>query len=426
MEAAPSSLDREQTVALGEQIAEHAAHIDAATHRLLTDIRAFDRSGGWHTQGTRSCADWLSWRLGWDGGRAREHVRVANRLGELPLLDEALRRGELSYSKIRAMVRVATAANEALLLEDATYSTGSQLETICRKYASVARRNRQTREADDAVRTIAKHDREDGMVSITVVLHPEEAAAVWEALTRVAREREEGARFCRTDALVQLAEGVLRGDRPERSSTELIVTVAADVLDGSNPAALQVAATSDGTAVSAETARRLACDCGVVHITEDVHGVPLSIGRKTRSIPCSIKRALTKRDRCCRFPGCSNRVYLHGHHITHWANGGATALDNLVLTCDFHHRFLHEYGYCVVLGPDQQPRFYDPRGRLVQAVPESRPPSSLGLPSIRRMNAPLNITAKANAPHWDGEPVNYDWVIEDLCRKDPAPDPTRH
>ncbi len=418
MEAAPSGLDREATHALGEQIAEHAAHIDAATHRLLTDIRAFDQSDGWGRQGARTCAEWLSWRLGWDGGRAREHVRVANRLGELPLIDDALRRGELSYSKVRAMVRVATVANEAQLLVDAKCSTGTQLETICRKFASVSRRNRPTREEDAMLRAITKHDRDDGTVSINVVLHPEEAAVVWEALTKVAREREACARFCRADALVQLAEGVLRGDRPERSPTELIVTVAADVLDRSNPEALQVATAGDGTAVSAETARRLACDCGVVHVTEDEHGTPLSVGRKTRSIPSSLKRALVKRDRCCRFPGCGNRVYVHGHHITHWANGGETALTNMILLCNFHHRFVHEYGYRVVLDPDQAPTFFDPRGRVVAAVPESRPPPMLGFPAIHRMNGPLEITPTTNAPRWDGAPVDYDWVVEGLCRED--------
>jgi hypothetical protein len=416
MDAAPTILDRDATDALGEQIAEHAAHIDAATHRLLTDIRVFDQSGGWHRQAARTCDEWLSWRLGWDGGRSREHVRVATRLGELPLIDDALRRGELSYSKVRAMVRVATAANEALLLEAAKYSTGTQLETICRKYGSVSRRSRPTREEDAVLRTIAKHDRDDGMISINVVLHPEEAALVWEALTKVAREREEGARFCRTDALVQLAEGVLRGDRPDRSPTELVVTVAADVLDGSNPDALQVATTSDGTAVSAETARRLACDCGVVYMTEDEHGTPLSVGRKTRSIPSTIKRAMIKRDRCCRFPGCGNRIYMEGHHLKHWADGGETALKNIVSLCSFHHRFVHEYGYRVALDANEDPTFFDPRGRIVKAVPESRPPPGLGWPAIKRMNA----------PHWDGDPVNYDLVIEDLCRKDPAPDPAMH
>ena len=121
---------------LGERIATHAAHLDAATHTLLTDLREFDSAGGWYKQGAHSCAEWLSWRVGWNMGTAREHLRVARRLAELPLIDDALRRGAISYVKVRAITRVATSANEATLLTDAQYSTGSQLERICRKYAA--------------------------------------------------------------------------------------------------------------------------------------------------------------------------------------------------------------------------------------------------------------------------------------------------
>jgi len=90
-------LSRTETEALGERIAEHAAHLDAATHRLLADLRAFDRARGWYAQGARSCGEWLAWRIGWSPSTAREHARVAQRLGELPLVDDALRRGEVSY-----------------------------------------------------------------------------------------------------------------------------------------------------------------------------------------------------------------------------------------------------------------------------------------------------------------------------------------
>src|SRR5215510_2296111 len=124
---------------LGERIAEMAAHLDAAMHRLLTDLREFDQRGGWHRQGAATCAHWLAWRVGWDLVTAREHVRVARKLGEVPVIDEALRRGEVSYSKVRAMARVATPANEVLLLEYAKLMTASQLEHLCRKYALVLR-----------------------------------------------------------------------------------------------------------------------------------------------------------------------------------------------------------------------------------------------------------------------------------------------
>ncbi len=402
--------------ALGEQIAEQAAHLDAATHRLLTDLRAFDESGAWYAQGAQTCAKWLVWRLGWDGSRAREHVRVAKRLASLPLIDDALRLAEVSYCKVRAMTRVATPANEALLLQDAKYSTGTQLEAICRKFASVYRDTRRHPDEDTVVRTVTTRDRDDGMVTLSAVLHPEEAGLVWEALTKLARDRD--ARFCRADALVDLAQQVVRGTSVDRSPTELVVTVAAEALAGGDDVAMPIALIGDGTVVSAETVRRLACDCGRVEVHEDDHGTPLSVGRKTRSIPSSLKRALLRRDQCCRFPGCSNRVFLEGHHLKHWANGGETALDNIVSLCGYHHRFVHEYGYRMEL-LDGEPRFFNPFGLLVRDVPEPPRPADLGWATLTRMNRPIAITPATNTPRWDGAPVNYDWAVEDLCRLDP-------
>src|SRR5216117_2255021 len=101
---------------LGDEIAELAAHLDAATGRLLDLIREFDARGGWGN-GFRSCAHGLSWRVGLDLGAARERVRVARALGTLPLLAGALSRRELSYAKVRALTRVATAETEARLLD---------------------------------------------------------------------------------------------------------------------------------------------------------------------------------------------------------------------------------------------------------------------------------------------------------------------
>src|ERR1700743_2149500 len=124
---------------LGERIAEQAAHFDAALHRLLTDLRAFDERGGWRAQGALSCAHWLSWRVGWDLVTARERVRVARKLAEFSLIDNALRRGEVSYARVRALRRVATPANEPLLLDHARLMTASHLEKLCRKYAMVQR-----------------------------------------------------------------------------------------------------------------------------------------------------------------------------------------------------------------------------------------------------------------------------------------------
>src|SRR5678810_438685 len=96
-------LSMEEIAAMGDRIAETAALIDIATHRFLTQLREFDRVDGWHRAGALSCAHWLSWRVGMDLGAAREKVRVAKRLAELPVIDAALARGEISYAKVRAM-----------------------------------------------------------------------------------------------------------------------------------------------------------------------------------------------------------------------------------------------------------------------------------------------------------------------------------
>ena len=129
-----AALDR-----LGDEIAELSSHLDAATARLLDLIREFDARGGWNG-GFRSCAAWLSWRVGLDLGAARERVRVARALGTLPLLAEALARGELSYAKVRALTRVATPETEARLLGVGRAGTAAHVERIVRGWRRVDRR----------------------------------------------------------------------------------------------------------------------------------------------------------------------------------------------------------------------------------------------------------------------------------------------
>ena len=116
---------------LGDEIAELSAHLEAATARLLDLIREFDARGGWNT-GVRSCAAWLSWRVGLAPGAAREKVRVARALGTLPRLAQALARGELSYAKVRELTRVATPETEERLLAVGRAGTAEHVERIVR------------------------------------------------------------------------------------------------------------------------------------------------------------------------------------------------------------------------------------------------------------------------------------------------------
>ena len=117
----------------------------------------------------------------------------------------------------------------------------------------------------------------------------------------------------------------------------------------------------DGPRVTAVTSRRISCDSTIVKIKEDKNGEPLSIGRRSRSIPPPMRRALRIRDGGCRFPGCTNTRFVDGHHIKHWADGGDTSLDNLVLLCRHHHHLVHEGGFACEKSADGEVYFKDQR-----------------------------------------------------------------
>ena len=146
--------------------------------------------------------------------------------------------------------------------------------------------------------------------------------------------------------------------------------------------------------------------------------MPLSIGRKTRTIPTAINRALQLRDRTCRFPGCTHSRYVDGHHIEHWANGGETALSNLILLCSAHHTLLHEGGCRVEANSAHGWDFFDHRNRLIEVQPARATPTTVGerrgLAALQDAHAALAITANTNASKWTGEPIDYAKCIDYL------------
>ena len=120
----------------------------------------------------------------------------------------------------------------------------------------------------------------------------------------------------------------------------------------------------DGTRVSYETSRRLTCDAALVAVSHSRDGSVLGAGRRTRTISPALRRALEARDRGCRFKGCGLR-FTDAHHVRHWADGGETALGNLLLLCAYHHRLVHEEGWKVEWwGRERLPAFIDPRGQV--------------------------------------------------------------
>jgi hypothetical protein len=369
--------DREQ---LGEEIAMLSVQIDVAMHRLLIKLREFDEAEGWWAGGFASCAHWLSWRVGWDLVTARERVRVARKLPELPRIAAAFEAGTVSYSQVRAMTRVATAGNEDILLHYARHMPAAQLDRLCRSYASCKQVER-THADDMERRTYASmRDLPEGMARIQIDLPVDQARRLWAAMNQAGKDLD-GKPFDRAGGAVQIAEAYLRGANVDRSPTEVIMTVPAASLRGADDVT-QAATYPDGTCMAPETARRLACDAGVVTMVEDEQGEVLDVGRRTRTIPASIKRALLRRDGRCRFPGCQNRQFVDGHHLHHWADGGATSLANLVSLCSKHHRFVHEHHWTVELDDQQQPTFRNSRGSVVrdQAPRAEHRPLSLPQP----------------------------------------------
>jgi hypothetical protein len=149
----------------------------------------------------------------------------------------------------------------------------------------------------------------------------------------------------RADALVRMAESALKGGGRDARSAEhyqVVIHVDAESLSAGAAGRAEV---EGGPPLAVETIRRLGCDASVVGVIEEGQGHPLSVGRRTRSIPPSIRRALRSRDESgCQFPGCTYDKYLDAHHIEHWAEGGKTELSNLVTLCRWHHRLVHEGG----------------------------------------------------------------------------------
>ena len=496
---------------LGERIAELAAGINAAESRMMALLADFDRRGGWK-DGFGSCAEWLAWKIGITIGPARERVRAARALENLPRTADALREGTISYAKVRALTRVATPASEAELLEFARAGSAARLERMVRMWRKLSRDEELTAEqARHRSRTFSVFVDGDGMYVVKGRLEPEVGAvlmraveAASDALFRREGDARAGAGIARSvrrdagdarpepkrrraDAVGLLAERALaagfggselgdelktrshddgprgeaplsqddallaRGDAPQsrsdapqseddapqsrddapqsedepqtrsrenwqpRPRTE--TRASRGVESGTRAERYQVmvhcdAATLaaegepgrsdlDGIRVSAETSRRMACDAAVVAMVHAKNGSLLkdssllNVGRRTRTIPPHIRRALEERDRGCRFPGCGCR-FTEAHHVKHWADGGETSLRNTLLLCRRHHRAVHEGRVKVSVNRDGTVLFFTPSGKMLADAPKrvertdaprqwgwEDPPKHRGAPSTR-------------------------------------------
>ena len=462
-------------VRLGDEIAKLAAHIDAATYRLLVLIREFDQRGGWET-GFKTCAHWLSWRTDIAHGPAREKVRVARALEQLPRLSGMMQRGELSYSKARALTRVATPENEAELMDFAGAGTASHVETLVRAWRRVDRLEEQWQERErHRTRSLTLWSDGDGMYELRGRLDPEVGALLMRAIEagtdalyrrsgkferpKSPEDPELTAEQMRADAIGLLAERALQGGGLERDGEnigradrfQVVLHVDAETLSESAESAessessesseasrpspkLGGAIVEDGVRVPAGTSRRIACDASRVVMTHNSDGSVLDVGRKTRTVPPAMRRALDHRDGGCRFPGCGLR-FCDAHHIKHWADGGETRLENLVLLCRRHHRAVHEEGFAVEIVTDAEGGrgrgrgrgggggtslcFYWPDGRSFPYVPPAPRLPHEPVAALEAEHSRLGICVgpETTTPLWNGERFDVGWAIYTLRRR---------
>ena len=379
---------------LAAEICTLAGHINAANHRLLMLIAEFDRRNGWSDGATQSCAHWLNWKCGIAMGAAREKVRVARALENLPKISAAMACGKLSYSKAREITRVANAETEDYLLMIAEHGTAQHVEKLVRAY-------RRCQEAEELSREARQQQNRSVQLPLRRrrLTHPELPAA-----GRSRRAGHEGAgsrgrRTCpliagrsswnvaepvpfsarRADALALVAESFLahdvHGSPRHRSPADRRARRRGDLARPHRGLLRVRARPFDGRGNRAPAA----CDASVVALIENDDGEPLNVGRKTRTISAPLRRLLNARDKGCRFPGCANTRYIDAHHIKHWANGGETKPSNLVSLCRFHHRAVHEGGIRIEILDDGALRFVKPNGEPSTASrPAARSRSVIG------------------------------------------------
>src|SRR5712671_3947788 len=434
---------------LEAQICELAGHLAAATCRFLVLLADFDARRGWASWEMGSCAQWLSWKCQMSSGTAREHVRVARALRDLPVIRARFAAATLSYAKVRALTRIATPATEAGLAELAGPMTANQLERF-------ARAHRQVTAAEDAGTQIRRRltwrFEEDGSLSGTFRLPPLAGAVLLKAL-RAACADLAGlaagppagvsaetpapvvpASSDLADGLVAVAESFLAGKVAGADDAEvyqIVVHAGTDVLAGpAVPAAAPAGVSAetppaparvpgdpadparchvqDGPAISVSTAQMLACTAALSWMRHGDAGEILALGRRRRRPSSAIRRAARERDHGrCRFPGCeSRRVDLH--HIQHWVNGGRTDLDNLISLCPYHHKIVHDRGYLIAAPPPGGGTFtfYRPDGTPLPPSPPLPEPAG----SISETHD-ADITPDTIIPPWYGERLDLDHAI---------------
>ena len=349
------------------QLTSWASRIAAGEAKQLVLLGEFDAREAYLREGLASCAQWAAWKLGLTRGAAREKVRIARALRELPRLTEQMLQGQVSYSQARAVTRVATAGDEQMWIDLARVTTGSQLERTVQAV-------RRVRAGDDPTQRVRqdltyRHD-DNGDLLITA-----RVAAVNAAAVKARIERAQQAEQAELSAKADVAEGVsaetlVDQDEPRATLGDGLVR-ALTRPESLKPTTVQLlvdplsgwARTSKNDLLSPTTLRQVLASLPGRGATRDplivrpMTPADLTVanhGRTQRLVGPALRRLLGQLDgERCRFPGCDHVRDLHAHHVLFWSVGGRTDLANLVLVCARHHTLIHREGFQLVLSPDR-------------------------------------------------------------------------
>jgi hypothetical protein len=348
----------------------------------LRRLAEIDRRKLFERDGYLSAASWLGSAYRVAHGAARDHVRIARALEEMPLTRRALEAGDLSLSAARVLVAARDADPEAFsrsepqLVEAARIHQVGDLQRVAAYWreACVWARGLEGQDRLRERRRLHASVLLDGMVRVDGDLDPETGETLLTALRAVldadSRSGEHDDRTPaqrRVDALGEICRGWLDlADRPTVAGERphVTVTVSPEALTNGSGTPSELDHVGP---VSPATARRLACDASVMRVVMDGRSEPLDVGRRSKVVPPAMRRAVIVRDRHCRFPGCDRpHTWCDAHHVVHWADGGPTAAANLLLLCRRHHRLIHRPGGFRLELVDGRPVFRRPDGSTLE------------------------------------------------------------
>jgi hypothetical protein len=340
-------------------------------HReLFRYIAEADRRELWRDCGAWDMASWLSMRYGISCWKARRWIACAHALEDLPVIGEAFSSGDLGVDKVVELTRLATPESESALLRWAEGVSAAAIRH--RGDLAAARPIPEVRDVEHSRSVSWSYHDEGRRFGLHADLPAAQGPVVAGALDRLARDLpvmpgEEdpywvGAR--RADALVAVCSAHIAADAdPDRAAVVLHARLDG-VMEETGGCEIE-----GGPVIHPHTARRLLCTARVQVVVEDGGGQPLVVRPMTSDPPRWMIRHLKYRDRECTFPGCGARRFLQAHHIVWRRHGGRTDLENLILTCFFHHRLVHEYGWTVQRDPDGTVRWFHPDGTRYRAGP---------------------------------------------------------